>query len=236
MDEFVAELASCLGELGPEADADATMIAPASVASRPRPNRGSRDPRDVRARDRRTQHSPWPFLVPLILVAAALGGIGLYFAFTRTNVGNLGGSSPTPKSMHAVHLSGVGAWDPQGGDGEHDSDAPRATDGDPATYWGTEHYQSFDKPGVGVVLEAPSAIRLERVTVATDTPGFTAEIRSGPSAQGPFGNVVSPSRVVGARTRFTIQSSKTAKFYVVWITRLPPGSDTAHVSEVSATG
>jgi hypothetical protein len=189
----------------------------------------------VRVPDRRAAHSPWPFLVPLIVVAAALGAAGIYFAVTRTSVGNLGGSAPPVKHSHSVRLSGVGAWDPQGGDGEHDADAPRAADGDPATYWGTEHYQSFDKPGVGVVLEAPSAVRLKSVTVTTDTPGFTAEIQSGPSAQGSF-STVSSSRVVGDRTRFSIRGSKAAKFYLVWITQLPPGSDTAHVNEVSAVG
>ncbi len=233
MDDFVAELSACLAELGPEADADATMIVPAALASA---ERGSRPPRGVRVPAGRSGSSPWPFLVPLIIVAAALGAVGLYFAVTRTGVGNLGSSPPPARGTHAVHLSGVGAWDPQGGDGEHDSAAPNATDGNPDTFWGTEHYQSFDKPGVGVVLQAPSAVQLKSVTVTTDTPGFTAEIQSGPSAHGPFVTVVSPSRVVGDRTRFVIGGSKAATFYLVWITQLPPGSDTAHVNEVSAVG
>ena len=233
MDDFVAELSACLAELGPEADADATMIVPAALASA---ERGSRPPRGVRVPAGRSGSSPWPFLVPLIIVAAALGAVGLYFAVTRTGVGNLGSSPPPARGTHAVHLSGVGAWDPQGGDGEHDSAAPNAADGNPETFWGTEHYQSFDKPGVGVVLQAPSAVQLKSVTVMTDTPGFTAEIQSGPSAQGPFATVVSPSRVVGDRTRFVIRGSKAATFYLVWITQLPPGSDTAHVNEVSAVG
>jgi serine/threonine protein kinase len=232
MDDFVAELSACLAELGPEADSDATMIVPASSAASAR---DARPPRGVRVPARRPAHSPWPFLIPLILVAAALAAAGLYFAVTRTSVGNLGGSSPSTHAARPVHLAGVGAWDPQGGDGEHDADAPNATDGDPTTYWTTEHYQSFSKPGVGVVLEAPTSRALKSVTVTTDTPGFTAEIQSGPSATGPF-KTISPSRVVGDRTPFTIQGSKAAKFYVVWITRLPPGSETAHVNEVSATG
>jgi serine/threonine-protein kinase len=233
MDDFVAELSACLAELGPEADADATMIVPAALASA---ERGSRPPRGVRVPAGRPARSPWRLLVPLILIAAALGAVGLYFAVTRTGVGNLGSSPPPARGTHVVHLSGVGAWDPQGGDGEHDSAAPNATDGNPDTFWGTEHYQSFDKPGVGVVLQAPSAVQLKSVTVTTDTPGFTAEIQSGPSAHGPFVTVVSPSRVVGDRTRFVIGGSKAATFYLVWITQLPPGSDTAHVNEVSAVG
>jgi predicted Ser/Thr protein kinase len=231
MDEFIAELSACLAELVPEGDADATMVVPAASA---RTARDAPPPRGVRVPARRPAHSPWPFLVPLIVVAAALAAVGLYFAVTRTSVGNLGGSPPAPSSRF-VHLAGVGAWDPQGGDGEHDADAPKATDGNPATFWRTEQYQAFDKAGVGVVLEAPAAKQLESVTVRTDTPGFTAEIQSGPSAQGPF-STVSASRVVGDRTRFAIRDSRPAKFYVVWITQLPPGSDTAHVNEVSAAG
>ena len=134
-----------------------------------------------------------------------------------------------------MHLAGVGAWDPQGGDGEHDADAPKATDGDPATYWTTEHYQSFNKPGVGVVLEAPSAKGLKSVTVTTDTPGFTAEISPGRARRGR--SRPSRRRASSATARaLRFQGLKPAKFYVVWITQLPPGSDTAHVNEVSATG
>jgi predicted Ser/Thr protein kinase len=232
MDEFIAELSACLAQLVPEADADATMVVPAASA---RTARDARPPRGVRVPARRPAHSPWPFLVPLIVVAVALAAVGLYFAVTRTNVGSLGGLSPPARSARPVHLAGVGAWDPQGGDGEHDADAPKATDANAATFWRTEQYQSFDKAGVGVVLEAPSVKQLESLTVTTDTPGFTAEIQSGPSAHGPFSTVVSPSRVVGERTRFPIQGSA-AKFYLVWITQLPPGSDTAHVNEVSAAG
>jgi serine/threonine-protein kinase len=236
MDEFVAELSACLAELPLEADADATMIVPGGAVRAPR-TREPRPPRGVRVPARRPARSPWRFLAPLLLVAAALGAVGLYFAITRTHVGDLGGTStPRARAARAVHLAGVGAWDPQGGDGEHDSAAPNATDGNPATYWGTEHYQAFDKPGVGVVLEAPSARSLTSVTVTTDTPGFTAEIQSGGSAQGPFGTVVASSRVVGERTKFPVSGRQGAKFYLVWITQLPPRSDTAHVNEVTARG
>ena len=57
----------------------------------------------------------------------------------------------------AVPLTGVGAYDPDGGDGEHDADAPKATDHDLTTYWNTEHYNTFSKRGVGVVLDAGRA-------------------------------------------------------------------------------
>jgi serine/threonine protein kinase len=232
MDDLVAELSACLAELPVEPDADATMIVPGASRARrpPRPPRGVRVPAPLPAR------SPWPYLAPLIVLAAALGAVGLYFAVTRTDIENLGGSpSARARSARPVTLAGIGAWDPQGGDGEHDDAAAQATDRNPETYWGTEHYRAFDKPGVGVILQTPLPRRLEAVTVSTDTPGFTAEIQAGPTAQGPFKRV-SPSRVVGDRTRFPIQSDAATPFYLVWITALPPGSDNAHVNEVTARG
>ena len=81
-------------------------------------------------------------------------------------------------------LSGVGAYDPDGGDGEHDDLAGLATDGDPATFWRTSTYRSqlsAFKSGVGLVVEASGTKQIGLLT--TDTPGFTAEIRAGDSPQ-----------------------------------------------------
>ena len=102
-------------------------------------------------------------------------------------------------------LSGVGAYDPDGGDGEHDDLAGLATDGNPATFWRTSTYRSqlsAFKSGVGLVLEASGTPK--QIAVTTDTPGFTAEIRAGDSPQGPFetvseGKVVEVDHDVGSR-------------------------------------
>jgi hypothetical protein len=67
--------------------------------------------------------------------------------------------------------------------------------------------------------------------VATDTPGFTAQIQSGSSASGPF-VADSASKIVNGRTTFTLNEGS-ARYYVIWITQLPPGGR-AHVNEVRA--
>jgi hypothetical protein len=134
-----------------------------------------------------------------------------------------------------VTLAGVGAYDPYGDGSEHDAAAINATDGDPQTYWATEHYNSFQKKGVGLVLDARGVAEISRVTVVTDTPGFTAEIRATNIQGGPT-QAVSDQRVVGRTTRFAIHESAPKRFYVVWITKLPPGGSFAHVNEVRAFG
>jgi hypothetical protein len=215
MDEFVAELEACLDELDPASE-QATMIARRPAAQqRPRRKR------------RRRGALLWPLaaLVAILAVAAlaALGAMAL-----RDNGGG-GSAGATNTSMR---LSGIGAYDPEGGDGEHDDDAYKATDGDPATYWTTEEYNDFanTKSGVGLVLDAGKAVQPATMTVSTDTPGYTAEIRADNSREGPFDRVVGDSRTVEERTTFTLHDSR-ARYFVLWITAL---DGVAHANEVRA--
>jgi hypothetical protein len=68
------------------------------------------------------------------------------------------------------------------------------------------------------------------MTVTTDTPGFTAEIRAGNSPQGPF-EPVSQSRTIQSRHRYSLSNAK-ARYFLIWITELDSGS--MHVNEVTA--
>jgi predicted Ser/Thr protein kinase len=213
MDEFADELEACLRELDGDATEESTLVAPAVSRRRPRP-----------AAPRRS----WiPFaLVALgtLLLAAAL--VGVFLAQDDDPGAFLDGDRGA-----AVELSGAGAFDPPPGDGrEHDERVQDATDGDPATYWTTERYDSFQKPGVGLVLEAEQVAALSRLTIVTDTPGFTAVIRSGDDRD--TTRLVSAARSVARTTTFAISSPPT-RYYVVWITNLGPNG-AVHINEVTA--
>lgn len=136
-----------------------------------------------------------------------------------------------PKPAPLVRLSAVGVLDPEGDGRENDDLAALAVDGDQTTAWETERYTSFFKAGVGLVLDPGRTVRLERVIVSSGTPGYTAEIRAGSSADGPF-TTVAPARAVTARTVFAVPK-RPARYLVVWITELPDGS-AASIAEVSA--
>ena len=71
------------------------------------------------------------------------------------------------------------------------------------------------------------------MTVTTPTPGFTAEIRAGDSPKGNFTPDSSSQTVSGSTATFTLDG-KTAQYYAVWITQLPP-QRSAQISEVKAT-
>lgn len=133
-----------------------------------------------------------------------------------------------------VDLTGAGAYDPEGDQHENDDLAPLAVDGDPSTYWTTEHYtHGFFKKGVGLVLDTGKRVTLSKVVVGTDGSGSSARILIGPSLTGPF-KPVSPVRPLSGRTSYTLAKDATGRYVVVWITAVPAAIGEAHVTEVRA--
>jgi eukaryotic-like serine/threonine-protein kinase len=230
MGAFAAELRGCLADLE-ELDPELTVVGLRAAAPPPVRAPGARVPRPGRRR--------WPWALGLVLllgaaaVVAAVLGLGGSNTPERAATAGGGGSSPPSSS---VTLSGVTAYDPFGGDDwEHNQDAPKATDGNPATFWETSTYRypngGLGKDGVGVVVDAGSPVGLGSLTVATNTPGFQATILAGDSESGPF-EPDSSSETVAARTTFVLQGHA-ARYYVVWITNLGPHRQ-VHVNEVTA--
>ena len=217
MDAFGAELEACLAELDRGEEGDATMIIP------------SRAP----ASKRRRKVSRWPIVIGVIALLAIAAIVIALVAIPGTN-----NNSPPPANTR-VALSGITSYDPYGDNKtENSAAAPNITDGKESTYWSTEHYNdapSLDKPGVGVVLDAGTLVEITRLTVVTDTPGFTAEVQA-TNTEGGTPEKVSDSKVVGMTTTFDISLNGLGpkRYYVIWITRLPSNSNVAHVNEVRA--
>jgi len=216
MDAFAAELEACLAELD-EPDGDATMVIP---SARPAPKR-------------RKQVSRWPIVIGLLaLLAIAAIVIGL---FAIRGSGN--NSAAPPPASKTISVTGVTSYDPFGDNKEeHSAAAGNITDGNQATYWSTERYDtapSLGKPGVGVVLDAGALVDLAQLVVVTDTPGFTAQIEA-TNTEGATPEKISDSKVVGRTTTFELSPSGPKQYYVIWITKLPPDLQIAHVNEVRA--
>jgi tRNA A-37 threonylcarbamoyl transferase component Bud32 len=223
MDAFAEELERARAELVAGDDPNATMVVT--------PRRSPPPQRPARARRR---HSPVPLLIGLLgllalgVIAAAAIAIhnGHGFGIVAVNKPSAGKAKP-------VALSAAGSYDPAGDGTEHAEKVGLAVDQNPSTAWTTEHYRSFTKPGVGLVLDAGSSVALRGLTIQTDTPGYTAEIKSGKSPSGAF-VPVSASQTVGSSTTFKL-NGRPARYYLIWITKLPPGGDHADVNEVKAT-
>ncbi|HEX4525222.1 MAG TPA: protein kinase [Gaiellaceae bacterium] len=217
MADFCLELESCLTE-----EQGATQV----MAPR------------VQRQRRKRGVSPWPLLLvlaALIAIGAVIAALILHngtgvFSIHHASTPGAGGGAP-------VQLTAVTAYDPYGSPPgeEHNAQAPSATDNNAGTYWETEHYHSdqLGKAGVGLVLDAKRAVQLRVLGIATGTPGFTAMIRAGDS-EGAFPYTVSSSQTVSDGTQFTITGGK-HRYYVIWITALPPGGSTVQINEVKAT-
>jgi hypothetical protein len=222
MADFVKELEAVRGELG-QPDSDRTTIMPPSAPARP-----------ARARARRRGLSPWIVLVAgLVLIA---GGLGAYLGLRDSGgdggkQGGGGGGTGGP-----IHLVASNAYDPEGDGQEMDDTVANATDGNATTSWHTEHYRTVEfgnlKEGVGIVLDAGSPVRPRSLTIESDLPGFTADIKAGAAPSGPYDTVSTPTQV-GSRTTFQLAVEPARRYFLVWITRLPPGTLRAGVSEVS---
>jgi len=214
MNEFVSELQTCLEGLG-QPDSDSTAIIPPAPPP-PRP----------RARARRPRRAP--LLVLAVGLAAIGAGVAAYLAL-RDHGGGGTGNAP-------IRLIASNAYDP-GGDGqEHDELVRNAADRNPSTFWETERYNSPIgdlKDGVGIVLDARRSVKLQALTVVSDTPGFIADVKAGASSNGPF-DTVSDSRTVGARTTFQLSVPVAKRYYLVWITQLAPDAPRTHINEVTA--
>jgi eukaryotic-like serine/threonine-protein kinase len=215
---FAAELEACAVEAN--GGEGATMIVPAA------PRRA----RPARPRRRRSR-AIWPLVLLGVGLAALAGGVAGALLLDHRG----GGPKQPPAPVSGViHLRGVTAYDPQGSPPgqEHNNQAKYATDGNPSTFWPTEHYDGarLNKSGVGVVLDAGRSVRPKTITVTTDTPGFTAQIQAGDSEGGPF-RPISRLQQVGKTTTFQLLGG--GRYFVVWITALG-GYNSVHVNEVSA--
>jgi eukaryotic-like serine/threonine-protein kinase len=232
MADFAKELRACLEEAvgtaaeapPPADDAALTMVtSPARAPSRP----------PARARRRRRRPLVLYLVLALVVAGVAFAAVLLRGGSSHHGAGSSGSSSSSGTS---VQLTGVGdTYSAPGHPDSHATTAPLATDGSASTSWMTQTYgdQAFGGllTGLGLVLDAGSSVKLAHVTVKTPTPGFTAGIQVGDSPNGPF-STDSSSQTVSSSTTFGLQG-KTGRYYVVWITELPPGNS-AEISEVTA--
>jgi eukaryotic-like serine/threonine-protein kinase len=210
MSAVVQELEQCLLELPVEEE---TVVLPL-----------------VRPRDAPGVLSNWQLIT--VLIGLAIGaGLCVYLLVRGT-----GKSSPPTTVSSVVHLHAPTAYDPYGTGGENDSAAPRATDGNPSTYWQTETYKdapSLDKKGVGLVLDAGKTVPLHRITIVTSTPGFTAEIMAGPTRTS-FPDIVADPKTVGRHAHFDLITGS-HRYYLLWITKLGPPFHYARIIQVSGS-
>jgi len=192
-----------------------------SRVERPSPGRSAARP-GPRRRQRRRRFAP--LLLALLVVGA--GAIALAVILAGRDGGGFGAAG----SIGGVKLTAIKDYDPQGDQTEHPESVANATDGDVSTFWTTETYRTFSKPGVGLILDAGEAVSIEQLQIVSDEPGFTAEILAGDNPTGGFVRF-SEEQEIGTRTTLELAGGKSYRYYVFWITN---PNRRAHVNEVRA--
>jgi hypothetical protein len=240
MRAMLTALEACLADL-PDGDRfhdrpeDTGVMTPSPAPSAsPTPTVATPPPPTRPERPRPRRRAGGPRLLVLLLGIAGVIAAGLIaLEATRDDgvTGLLDGAGGGGASETRVQLRAVADFDPFGDNREeHPEAVPAASDGNRETFWTTETYNTFEKDGVGIVLDAGRPVELTRLTVVTDTPGFTAMILAGSEEAGPFEDV-SESQQVEGRTAFEVDTrGEPLRYYLVWITAL--GGGTAHVNEV----
>jgi hypothetical protein len=149
-------------------------------------------------------------------------------------------SAPPPEEAgpELVTPNGVQALDPQGDGEENDQEAPRAIDGDPASAWTSDRYNSQPfgglKTGLGLVFDLGSPRDVSAVRVTAPGAGGTYEIRTatGPGFDG--STVVATGQTADQPVDVAPEAPVNTQYVIVWFTALPDngGEWRAVVSEV----
>ena len=167
-----------------------------------------------------------------VVIAFNLGRGKTPLGTTRDETTQSPTESPTATgSATAKPISGVTArdFDPQGTDGsENSSEAPRAVDGDPATFWQTSRYdQQFGpaglKTGVGLVLDLHRSHAVSEVDLTTiGSPTGISIYVSPTDPQTLQGLKASGStEITGTKGTVSFDDPVDGRYVVVWLTELP---------------
>lgn len=131
--------------------------------------------------------------------------------------------------------------DGTGGDTtQDDGEQFNVVDGNPATAWSTERYFSHTllKPGVGIYVWAAVPMRARELKLITSTPGWNGKIW-GTNSQPNLGNFNATGwhqlvhvTNVKRNEQVPLVGRTAYRYYLVWITLLPPKRDFVSISEI----
>jgi len=210
----------------------------------------------------RTLHSPARRLLPWrvrhparwaisLVLLVGIVAVALVAAAGHTHSGTgvapdvRSGSGDTPV---VLKQTAAASYNPFGTGSEHAEDVSSIVDGDLNTSWSTEHYVGGElgKPGLGVTLDATPGVAARAIEIQSPTPGFAAavygstgprpaHVPSGSQSLGALGwTLLAPPRTIGSRTTIAINSTGLVyRYYLIWITKLPPGHANTEISEVT---
>jgi len=137
-------------------------------------------------------------------------------------------------------LSATG-FDPQGDGNEKNTLAPRVYDGNPATAWQSEGYNSpafggLGKKGVGLLLDLGQPTSVNQATITLGAGPLDVTIYAAPSASLDGATAIGSATAASGQVQIKAASSMPkAQYVIVWFTKLAPdgGRFRASMSEIA---
>jgi tRNA A-37 threonylcarbamoyl transferase component Bud32 len=202
---------------------------------------------------------PWRLRHPArwaasIALLAAIIAIAIIAAAQQAHKGT--GVPPGVHSgagLQAVPLSQTAAHDynPFGTGPENHDRVQNVVDSDPNTIWSTAHYyegtlKKAGGVGVGVYLDAAPRVAARAVEIQTSTPGFDMQVYGADkinlayaygdttplTARGWHGPLGSAENVRD-RERIRLTGGGAYRYYLIWLSTLPSGQQSASISELT---
>jgi serine/threonine protein kinase len=177
----------------------------------------------------------------LLCVAAAAAVLLLAANHTHRGTGSTPGiARPAGTSVVSVGAASAHDYDPFGtpDHSEHPEQAPAVVDRNPSTTWSTESYDNgLQKPGVGIYVDAAPKVSAVRMAITTPTPGWQGAVYVAadtvPPAMGPGWKKVGDVGTARTTNQVPLDTAGHAfRYYLVWITKLPPGQRSAAIGEI----
>jgi hypothetical protein len=194
-------------------------------------------------------------LAGVLCIAAAGWVVGTMWLPENDGEGYPSGNDPTkakpaaPPVAQKLPITGARILDPPKTDEDERDGADKAIDGSLATAWTTSTYKRHAtfgnlKPGMGVVVDLGETKTIRQVDVSMITPGATVQILAGDVAGGhdhtAWPAASNPLADAPAKFKITLEKAATARYVVLWITKLPPSEKgngfKAGVQEIVVSG
>ncbi|HSZ13048.1 MAG TPA: protein kinase [Solirubrobacteraceae bacterium] len=203
---------------------------------------------------------PWRMRHPArwalsLVLLAAIVAIVLTIAAGETH---RGAGQPPDVDAHAglepVQLGQAAArsYNPFGTGPENRDLIGNVVDGDPSTTWSTEQYydETLRKSGgvgLGIYLDAAPRVLAKALEIQTTTPGFAVQVYAADhidlelpygsstplAARGWQGPVGSSADVHNGERIALALAGKAHRYYLVWLTSLPPHAESATIAELT---
>jgi|GEM_PF-2341898 len=166
------------------------------------------------------RRSRWLTVALVVILLAAAIAFGLAFRFMGKSERP---NSPAPLADPA--LSAIKSFDPPPGDGsESERTTANAIDGNPATSWASEGYETRAlgglKPGVGLITQLNTPAKLNKLLIESGSSGWAAAIYVSDSPKdslAAWGSPIDQQSGLASSTTFDLHGT-TGGAILVWIT------------------